>query len=88
MSNFRLQRTYNKKSGRWTVYPVKERKRYSHVPALIRKVLEKRVGDREGFHGRVVLEEGDPRRICKTIAPTMPPSSTQLKEDKKSRFEN
>ncbi|XP_022339797.1 uncharacterized protein LOC111134747 [Crassostrea virginica] len=84
----RLQRTYNKKSGRWTVYPVKEKKKYTHVISLFTRVLEKRVEDREGFYGRLELEEGDPRRISKTIAPTLPPPSAQLAEEKKSRFEN
>uniref|UniRef100_A0A8W8NTY8 Uncharacterized protein n=1 Tax=Magallana gigas TaxID=29159 RepID=A0A8W8NTY8_MAGGI len=63
----RLQRTYNKKSGRWSVYPVKERKKYGHVSILLQKVLEKQIADREGFHGRLDLEEDDPRRISKTV---------------------
>lgn len=84
----RLQRTYNKKSGRWSVYPVKERKKYGHVFILLQKVLEKQVADREEFHGRLELEEDDQRRISKTIAPIIPPPSIQLAEEKKSRFEN
>uniref|UniRef100_A0A8W8M4P9 Uncharacterized protein n=1 Tax=Magallana gigas TaxID=29159 RepID=A0A8W8M4P9_MAGGI len=84
----RLQRTYNKKSGRWSVYPVKERKKYDHVSILLQKVLEKQIADREGFHGQLKLEEDDQRRISKTIAPIIPPPSIQLAEEKKSRFEN
>lgn len=70
------------------MYPVKERKKYDHVSILLQKVLEKQVADREGFHGRLELEEDDPRRISKTIAPIIPPPSIQLAEEKKSRFEN
>lgn len=58
---YRLQRTYNKKSCRWTVYPVKEKKSYDHVISLLRKVLEKRLEDKEGFHDRMEMEAGDPR---------------------------
>lgn len=82
------EKRHSKKSGRWTVYPVKEKKKYTHVISLFTRVLEKRVEDREGFYGRLELEEGDPRRISKTIAPTLPPPSAQLAEEKKSRFEN
>lgn len=83
---YRLQRTYNKKSGRWTVYPVKEKKRYDHVSFLLRKVLEKRLEDKEGFHGRMEMEAGDPRRLSRTVAPKPLPPTAELAEERKSRF--
>lgn len=67
---------------------MKERKKYDHVSILLQKVLEKQIADREGFHGRLELEEDDQRRISKTIAPIIPLPSIQLAEEKKSRFEN
>ena len=67
---------------------MKERKKYGQVSIIFRKVLEKRVADREGFDGQLELEEDDQRRISKTIAPIIPPPSIQLAEEKKSRFEN
>ena len=82
------EKRHSKKSGTRTVYPVKEKKKYTHVISLFTRVLEKRVEDREGFYGRLELEEGDPRRISKTIAPTLSPPSPQLAEEKKSRFED
>ncbi|XP_056003700.1 uncharacterized protein LOC130046469 [Ostrea edulis] len=80
----RMQRTFNKKSGRWTVYAVKEKKKYTHVLSLFRIVLQRRIEDREGLQGRMVLEVGDPRRISKTIAPVLPSRT----EEKKSRFKD
>ncbi|XP_061184554.1 uncharacterized protein LOC133192579 [Saccostrea echinata] len=59
----RMQRTFNKKSGRWNVYAVKEKKKYTHVSSLLRIVLQKWIEDREGLQGKMVLEVGDPRRI-------------------------
>jgi hypothetical protein len=82
----RLQRTFNKKSGRWNVYPVKEKKKYTHVSSKI--VLQKRLEDREGLQERMVLEVGDPRRISKSIAPISPPRTEQLAQEKKSRFKD
>lgn len=83
---YRLQRTYNKKSGRWTVYPVKEKKRFDHVSFLLRKVLEKRLEDKEGFNGRMEMEARDPRRLSRTVAPKPLPPTAELAEERKSRF--
>ncbi|XP_061191774.1 uncharacterized protein LOC133200021 [Saccostrea echinata] len=55
----RLQRTCNKKSGRWTVYLVKEKKQYDHVTVLLDKVLHRRLEDRVGVHQPMELEVGD-----------------------------
>lgn len=81
---YRLQRTYNKKSGRWTVYLVKEKKSYDHVSSLLRKVLEKRLEDNKGFHGRMEMEAGDSRRLSRTVAPKLPPPTAELAEERKS----
>lgn len=83
----RLQRTYNKKSGRWTVYPVKEKKKYEYIQTMMEWVLDKRLEDKEGFHKQQDLDEGDPRRLSKTIAPVLPPPTSELAAEKKSRFE-
>lgn len=83
---YRLQRTYNKKSGRWTVYPVKEKKSYDHVSSLLRKVLEKRFEDKDGFHGRMEMEAVDPRRLSRTVASKLPHPTAEHAEERKSPF--
>lgn len=81
-----MQRTYNKKSGRLTVYPVKEKKSYGHVSCLLRKVLEKRFEDKDGFHGRMEMEAVDPRRLSRTVAPKLPHPTAEHAEERKSPF--
>lgn len=83
----RLQRTFNKKSGRWTVYPVKGKKTYHYIEMIMEWILEKRLEDKEGFHKKQDLEEGDPRRLAGIIALVPPPPTAELAAETKSRFD-
>ena len=49
---------------------------------LIDWVLEKKIEDKEGFHKPSGLEEGDPRRLSRTIAPMPPPPTADLAVEK------
>ncbi|XP_062581910.1 uncharacterized protein LOC134243692 [Saccostrea cucullata] len=79
-------RTFNKKSGRWSVTPVKVEKNYEHVHKLMESIVVARLNDEEGMSGPVVLGADDPRRLSKTIAPTEPKPTEELLQEKVSRF--
>ncbi|KAL5006833.1 hypothetical protein ScPMuIL_015639, partial [Solemya velum] len=84
--NFRYQRNFNKKSGRWAVHPVKEKKTHAHVEQLLETVAENRLADKAGMGKKAVLASTDPRTIRKTIAPVTQPPTSQLVETQKSRL--
>ena len=65
---------------------LKEDKQYSHIPALISRIVTNRLEDREGMQGPAVLEADDPRRISKHLAPIPPPPTKELVLQKKSRM--
>lgn len=83
----RQHRTFNKKSGRWSVTPVKVEKSYEHVSKLMTNIVVARISDEEGMSHPVVLGADDPRRLSKTIAPTEPKPTIQLQQEKVSRFQ-
>lgn len=74
---YRLQRTYNKKSGRWTVYPVRRKRAMTMLVPFSGKYC---------FHGRMEMEAGDPRRLSRTVALKLPPPTAELAEERKSQF--
>jgi hypothetical protein len=47
---FRWQRSYNKKTARWSVQPVKDDKSYSYVPRLLRVIICMKLQDNEGMN--------------------------------------
>lgn len=83
----RQHRTFNKKSGRWSVTPVKTEKSYEHVSKLMTRIVVARISDGEGMSHPVVLGADDPRRLSRTIAPIEPKPTEQLQQEKVSRFQ-
>ncbi|XP_062597804.1 uncharacterized protein LOC134259221 [Saccostrea cucullata] len=83
----RYQRSFNKKTGIWSVHELKGDKTYSYIQSLVEKIVKRRLND-EGMSGNVVLEADDPRRISKTLARIPPPPTAQLVKERKSRFED
>nr|XP_022301675.1 uncharacterized protein LOC111109742 [Crassostrea virginica] len=79
-------RTFNKKSSRWSVTPVKVAKSYRHIEVLLERVVVARLRDQEGMCQPVVLDIHDPRRLSRTIAPVDPKPTAVLEEEKVSRF--
>lgn len=84
----RWQRSYNKKTARWSVKPVKTDKSYSYVPRLLKAIICMRLQDNEGMNQRVQLEVDDPRRISVHLAPIPPPPTRDIVASQKSRFED
>lgn len=82
----RVSKVFNKKSGRWLLRPVKEKKRYPYTNDLMAGVLVRRVEDRTTMFNPVQLHADDPRRISSTVAPVPPPSTDQLRQEQKTRF--
>ncbi|XP_062612063.1 uncharacterized protein LOC134273856, partial [Saccostrea cucullata] len=86
--SLRWQRSYNKKTSRWSVHPVKEEKKYSYVQDLIREIIRSRIEDDVGMNRPLELEEEDPRRIAAHLAPVPPPPTKEIVATQISRFEN
>lgn len=83
---FRFQRSYNKKTGRWAVHPVKEKKAFAYMSSLLEKILLSRVSDEMGMNQPVALEADDPRRMSSHLAPLAPPPTDQLALEQNSRL--
>jgi hypothetical protein len=83
---FRLQRVWNKKSGRWSVYELKEKKKYHYMDTILQEAISMRMSDKEGVYKRRKLEEDDPRRLSKHLAPVSPQPTRAIHEEQKSRF--
>ena len=81
----RWKRTFNKKSARWSVQSVKEKKTYPHLPGIVRNIIQMRIDDNVGMNANVVLEADDPRRIAKNITCVPPPPTLQIALEQKSR---
>ncbi|XP_052820913.1 uncharacterized protein LOC128246652 [Mya arenaria] len=84
--SMRLRRVFNKKSGRWSVYPVKEQKKNQYIRTMLKRALRLRLDDRVGMSQKRVLKEGDPRRISKNLAPLSPKATKEIVLEQKSRF--
>ena len=82
----RYQRSFNKKSGRWSASSVKAEKKYNYIPEIMKRILAMRLEDGVGMNNRVVLEADDPRRISAVLAPIPPPPTQEIVKDQKSRF--
>ena len=86
---FRWQRSYNKKTARWSVQPVKADKSYSYVPRLLMVIICMRLQDNEGMNQRVQMEVDDPRRFSVHLAPIpQPPTQDNIVASQKSIFED
>lgn len=57
----------------WYYYPVKEGKRYPHIPQLMVEIVRKRLLDHIGMNRVMPLGPDDPRRLSVTLAPIPPP---------------
>lgn len=51
------------------------------------RVVAARLNDQEGMSQPVVFDIDDPRRLSRTIAPIDPKPTTELLEEKVSRFQ-
>ncbi|XP_070554271.1 uncharacterized protein [Ptychodera flava] len=78
-------RHYNKKSGRWSAYPVKVNKTYPQVAPLKKLIIEKRQADQGGMQKKKDLEPADPRRISAHVTPLSPPATASIVQEYVSR---
>ncbi|KAL7389630.1 hypothetical protein ABVT39_007412 [Epinephelus coioides] len=67
---FRVRRLYKKNARRWSVYAVKEVKKYDHIPSLQVHILSKRLAE-GGLPLLRPLRPEDPRRLG--LVPAIPP---------------
>lgn len=77
---------WNKKSGRWAVYPLKESKDYKYIDEIHSFALKTRLNDRVGMSRPRELEESDPRRLSLHLAPIPPKPTADLYKEQQSRF--
>lgn len=83
----RFQSRYNKNSGRFSVVPLKEPKRYEYLPELLKSVFLQRVTTPGSIDQHVSMAEDDPRRIHPRISMLPKPSRQELIQEQKSRFQ-
>lgn len=57
LNYYRYQRSFNKKSGIWSVHELKVDKTYSYIPFLVGKIIKRRLDDEEGMSGNVVSKK-------------------------------
>jgi hypothetical protein len=79
------QRSFNKKTGRWSASPVRTEKIYLYMTELLKKIATLRLEDRVGMAQQMVLEPDDPRRISAVLAP-VPPPTHEIVPEQRSRF--
>ncbi|XP_067271162.1 uncharacterized protein [Pseudorasbora parva] len=79
-----LRRQYQKKSGRWTVYTMKEEKNYSYIPDLQAAILRKRLDSDRGCPRRRILRPDDPRTLG-LLPSVQPPAVDTIVESHVSR---
>jgi hypothetical protein len=72
------QRSFNKKTGRWSASPVRTEKRYLYMTELPKKIVTLGLEDRVGMAQKMVLEPDDPRRISAVLAPVPPPPTHEI----------
>jgi hypothetical protein len=80
------QRSFNKKTGRWSASPVRTEKRYLYMTELPKKIVTLGLEDRVGMAQKMVLEPDDPRRISAVLAPVPPPPTHEIVPEQRSRF--
>jgi len=71
---------------RWDACPVKEKKNYAFISYLLEKALKRRLEKPELIKQKVVLEEGDPRRLVPVLSQIPPPPTSELYEKKATRM--
>lgn len=75
-------RRWSKRSKRWKIVFVKEKKNYSYLPLLCAKVI-KALG---AGSSSTITYEHDPRNVAPTIATLPAPPTSQLVKEHISRF--
>ena len=83
---YRYHRTYNKKSGRWSVYACREEKTYQFVDGILECALVRRLREKTGMYRNVVLSATDPRQIASHLPPVEPQPTAELVKEHVSRF--
>ena len=84
----RSHRTYRKRTKRWDVVPVLEKKSYAYIPKLIDLLFEFRAEYRGTIRASTLRKRsGHPDLISPTISMKDPPPTTEIVASKKSCFE-
>ena len=82
---FRLKLLWNKQSGRYTTYEVKEDKTYAHLIPLVATIFRRQLASQEGMYKPVTWSDTDPRRLG-VLAPESPPPTCAVAALQKSRM--
>lgn len=78
---------YSKASGRFSVVPLMEKKKYEFMPELMQKVFTQKAKTPGRIRQHVSLAMDDPRRIHPRISMLPRPTIEELVQQQKSRFE-
>ena len=80
----RYAKTYHKKAGRWSVYPLKTDKNYLYHHGMKIHTTAKQM-KKGGMPKRVTLARSDPRLLRGSVQKTLPPSTGELVQLQVSR---
>ncbi|XP_063956776.1 uncharacterized protein LOC129269419 isoform X1 [Lytechinus pictus] len=82
----KLRAKWSKHAGDWVTTKVRTAKKYTYMPGMVSRILERRCRDDQPLHRPAVMLPNDPRQIRKSLAPLPRPPMENLLEKKKSRF--
>ena len=81
----RYHRKWSSRSKRWYVSPVKTKKTYGYVPAMMARVLLQYSRSSQPLRRRLVLSQDHPRHIANTIANSDPKNTSIIAAEQISR---
>lgn len=65
---------------------MKEAKSYKYIDGMLKSALQLRLADRVGMYRPRELEEEDPRRLSRHLAPISPKPTKDIHAEQLSRF--
>ena len=74
----RYHRTFNKKSGPWSVFPLKEKQTYHHIPSIVASALDMQLQSDSSMPEFFVMHPSDPRRIARNVYGIEPETTVAL----------
>ena len=82
----RQKRYWSKTAAQWAVTDVKRDRSYSYTPELQKAIIDAKLRDSLPIRWQIPLDEEDPRRTARSIAPDPPLPTKEIKEKKISRL--
>ncbi|XP_060608438.1 uncharacterized protein LOC132760476 [Ruditapes philippinarum] len=66
---------------------LRRREKYHYMDTILQEAISMRMSDKEGVYKRRKLEEDDPRRLSKHLAPVSPKPTQAIHDEHKSKYD-